>query len=346
MIQKEKKIWRDGAGIFFLFFLFYIFSQGSAVLAQSLPSVNPGDIGAETVAGMPVSEIMSAFKSGGISTKQSLTELEKPTDEVKIADSTETVSSLNVADPAPVSLNPDSLKVLESQGGISSKPESSSGNPTVFNLATKFLEKVIFHSDTEFAKRPTFDDGMDITGAPTFDKDTAGYAIIKRGNQSVVIDFENEYDSAPIVTASLSLQQYKDADVRAAAEDLLLVSDVKYIVTKVDKKGFEIMMDRRADSDIPFSWHAIAVKDPKTFKKEGESLDSGNIAGSDADFKNFGTENSGQSAPLETNPDTENRGQAAAATSASAGGNFSLTAGDAAARQVPQIGSGGSNPNQ
>ena len=30
------------------------------------------------------------------------------------------------------------------------------------------------------------------------------------------------------------------------------------------------MMDREADSDIPFSWHALAVDKPKTFKKKGD----------------------------------------------------------------------------
>jgi hypothetical protein len=43
---------------------------------------------------------------------------------------------------------------------------------------------------------------------------------------------------------------------------------LKYIITNVTSKGFEIMMDRSADSDIPFSWQAVAVKDPQTFGKD------------------------------------------------------------------------------
>ena len=72
----------------------------------------------------------------------------------------------------------------------------------------------------------------------------------------------------------LSLQQYKDPDVRAVAEDLLLISDVKYIITNVSKKGFEIMMDHKADSDIPFSWHALAVNDPSPRRRKGRKLKS------------------------------------------------------------------------
>ena len=142
----------------------------------------------------------------------------------------------------------------------------------VFNLAVKFFEKVVFKKDVEFAGRPIFDDGLDISGKTTFDKDMAGYAIIKNGNQSVMVEFDKGYDMPPIVTATLSLQQYNDSDVRALAENLLFISDVKYIITNVSKNGFEIMMDKKADSDIPFSWHALAVDDPTTSKKKGETL--------------------------------------------------------------------------
>jgi len=55
---------------------------------------------------------------------------------------------------------------------------------------------------------------------------------------------------------------------------LLLISDVRYIITNVSKKSFQIMMDRKADSDIPFSWHALAVNDAATAKKQGEKVKS------------------------------------------------------------------------
>jgi len=157
---------------------------------------------------------------------------------------------------------------------LSSDPQINTDTPSTFNLAVKFFEKVVFKKDVEFAGRPIFEDGLDISGKVTFDKDTAGYAIIKEDSQSVMVEFDKGYDSPPIVTATLSLQQYKDSDVRALAENLLFISDVKYIITNVSKKGFEIMMDKKADSDIPFSWHALAVNDPTTSKKKGESLKS------------------------------------------------------------------------
>ena len=95
------------------------------------------------------------------------------------------------------------MKDLESQGGLSSAPQATSAadTPTVFNLAVKFFEQVVFKKDVEFASRPMFDKGLDISGQPTFNKDTAGYAIIGKGNQSVEVDFDQAYDSPPVVTA-------------------------------------------------------------------------------------------------------------------------------------------------
>jgi len=241
--------------------------------------VRASSIGGDKALGTPVEEIISAASSGGLSGAQNLSTLKQDapgqTFQSSISFDPAPANPSPPADPPTPEFSSDSLKDLESQGGLSSAPQTeSSAVPTAFNLAVKFFEKVVFKKNVEFADRPMFDKGLDISGQPTFDKDTAGYAIIGKGNQSVKIDFDHEYDSPPVVTATLSLQQYKDPDVRAVAEDLLLVSDVKYIITDVSKKGFEIMMDREADSDIPFSWHALAVDDPTISKTKGENLNS------------------------------------------------------------------------
>ncbi|MCX6766571.1 MAG: hypothetical protein NT170_02210 [Candidatus Moranbacteria bacterium] len=277
MIQKKSektgstKIFFLAAGVFFLVI------AASSAGAQELTPMSANSVGANEILGTPVSEMISAASSGGLSGAQNISTLKQDVGGQVLGSSIspETPSS----DPQPVPPAPafssDSLKDLESQGGLSSAPQAGSADtPTVFNLAVKFFEQVVFKKDVEFASRPMFDQGLDISGQPTFDKDTAGYAIIQKGNQSVEVDFDQTYDSPPVVTATLSLQQYKDPDVRAVAEDLLLVSDVKYIITNVSKKSFEIMMDHKADSDIPFSWHALAVNDPATAKKKGEKLKS------------------------------------------------------------------------
>jgi hypothetical protein len=258
-----------------------VLTMASPAGAQELLPVGASSVGVDTTPGTPIEEIISAAGSGGLSGAQNFSALKPDTKEQTFESSISSESP----PPAPESsgFTSDSLKNLESQGGLSSDPQIGADTPTVFNLAVKFFEKAVFKKDVEFAARPRFDAGLDISGTPTFNKDTAGYAIIKKGNQSVAVDFEEAYNSPPVVTATLSLQQYKDSDVRAVAEDLLLLSDVKYIITDVSKKSFEIKMDHKADSDIPFSWHALSVNDPTTSKKKGESLKS--VLGSEASPK-------------------------------------------------------------
>jgi hypothetical protein len=279
MTQKTVLMGKSIKKIIFAVMLFSLVSRSPLVFAQDLPLVDAGSVNEDAILGMPVEEIILAANAGGLSANQDLAGL-KP-DSMQQDPEVPVSSNESPADPSPA-VSSDSLKMLESQGGLSSAPQINSESPTVFNLAVKFFDKVVFKKDVEFANRPKFDKGLDISGTPTFNEDTAGFAIIKKGNQSVAIDFDQEYDSPPVITATLSLQQYKNPEVRVAAEDLLLVSDVKYIVTNVSKKGFEIMMGSQAFSDIPFSWHALAVNDPKTFKNSGGSSKSGTASGSDS----------------------------------------------------------------
>ena len=164
-------------------------------------------------------------------------------------------------------LNSDTFEYLEAQGGLvagAATAKTDPGRPTIFKLAAEFL------------KGAKFDNGFEVSGQPIFDQDTAGFAIIRKDSQSVEVQFEKKYTVAPVVTATLSVQQYDDPEVRAVAEDLLLVSNVNYVVTNVTREGFEIMTDHISESDTPFSWHALAVQDPNIFKKEAQSRKSNN----------------------------------------------------------------------
>jgi hypothetical protein len=273
MIKKITKIDKKiGQMILISAVCLFVFGPAS-VFAEEMSPLDPSELGQDVAVGTPVEDIISSVSSGGLETNSDIRKIQADINDQAPEIFVSSEESQPIPEPA-VGFNPETMQSLEEKGGLSSKPEIDSSTPTAFNLAVKFFERVVFKKDVEFSSRPTFDQGLEISGAPAFDKDTAGYAIIKKGNQSVEIKFENEYDSPPIITATLSLQQYKDAEVRAVAEDLLLVSDVKYIVTNATKKGFEIMMDRKADSDIPFSWHALAVNKPKTYKKKGSTPDS------------------------------------------------------------------------
>lgn len=275
MIRNKFSAKRNIKNIFLAIGIFALFIAAElSVNAQEMIPVVADSVGTDTTLGTPVDEIISAASSGGLSGVQDFSALKPDAKDQSLENSISSDPENPGAELPASKFNSDSLKDLELKGGLSSDPQINADTPTIFNLAVKFFEKAVFKKDVEFAGRPIFDDGLDISGKTTFDKDTAGFAIIKEGNQSVMVEFDKGYDSSPIVTASLSLQQYKDSDVRALAENLLFITDVKYIITNVSKKGFEIMMDKKADSEIPFSWHALAVSDPTTSKKKGETVKS------------------------------------------------------------------------
>jgi hypothetical protein len=146
------------------------------------------------------------------------------------------------------------IKDAESDGGLIVGGTAQFNGLAIFNKVAQFFDKVIFGKEVEFA------------GGVLFNQDTAGYALVQEGSDSVRISFEKEYAAVPVINASLSLQQIQDEEVRKAAEELLLVSDVKFIITNVTAKGFEIRTSQNALSDIPFAWQAMAVKDAKIFE--------------------------------------------------------------------------------
>ena len=104
------------------------------------------------------------------------------------------------------------------------------------NNIVDFFGKVIFHNDVAFL------------GRPTFNKDTAGFAIVKSGDNEVQVTFYKEYASEPVVTTSLQI---------AGAVDMNSLPT--YAVADVDTKGFKIKLSRGTSMDIRFSWMAIAV---------------------------------------------------------------------------------------
>lgn len=114
-----------------------------------------------------------------------------------------------------------------------------------------------FFGDVIFKRNVTFE------GRPTFNSDTAGIAIVNKGDSSVEVTFDQEYDSIPIVTASISLDNQSDVAVQNQLEDQILNGNITYVVTKKTTKGFVIKLNQAAKSDINFSWVAISVKNGK-----------------------------------------------------------------------------------
>jgi hypothetical protein len=155
-------------------------------------------------------------------------------------------------------------RVSDLEGMFKTSEEKASGtsvakDDSVLEKVMIFMSNIIFRGKVSFEK------------VPTFSSDTAGYAVIKAGQQRVTVTFGEEYVNKPVVNSSLVLGEYENEEVRQAAEELLLVSDVKFIITNVTTKGFEIYINQQASSDINFSWQSLAVKDAKTFESKEEA---------------------------------------------------------------------------
>ena len=146
-----------------------------------------------------------------------------------------------------------------------------------------------FDGDTIFSKLASFigdtlfKGGVVFERAPTFGADTAGFAIIRKGEKKVRILFGTEYVKQPIVTVSMTndvsplLDDEVDKDLKADIAlvekdylDTVFDADVKYIVTE-KSTGFTIVLNKKAPADLQFSWVAIAVQRAGTAVSAGGS---------------------------------------------------------------------------
>lgn len=134
-------------------------------------------------------------------------------------------------------------------------------------LDTNGLLKV--YGDAEFHGDSAF------IGRATFNSDTAGFAVIKKGQKVVSISFDKEYSNLPVVVATISYdfnndeKKENDRVVQDQLEQKILAANMSYIVTRKTTKGFKIILNKNAEEDIMFSWNAISIKNAKTSVGEG-----------------------------------------------------------------------------
>jgi len=119
-----------------------------------------------------------------------------------------------------------------------------------------------------------FKKSVNFEGRATFNNDTAGFAVVNKGNNSVDVEFNEEYLDPPIVTTSIALNKTEDNIADKKLEDEILNENISYVVTKRTTKGFVIRINKIALSDITFSWTALSIKDAKT---QSSNLNKSNI---------------------------------------------------------------------
>jgi hypothetical protein len=123
---------------------------------------------------------------------------------------------------------------------------------TVFEKLAQFINNVIFKGEVSFE------------GRPTFNKDTAGFAVIRKGERKVDVVYDKQYANNPIVTANILWDI--DKDTASITNDLIgfYIPKWDYVIAASNTKGFSIILEEPAVTDLKFNWVAVAVKDAKT----------------------------------------------------------------------------------
>jgi hypothetical protein len=115
-------------------------------------------------------------------------------------------------------------------------------------------EAIAFNSDVIFF------------GQPYFMNDVGGFAVVLKDGREVTVTFEKVHIAKPVVQATMMFDSMATSTEEIEKqEELLFSSGIQYIITHASTTGFMIKLNKKAPTDVQFSWTALAVRDAKTF---------------------------------------------------------------------------------
>ncbi len=180
---------------------------------------------------------------------------------VATGDATLTQISTPLSELTLINLSVDGLATISAdlnvggngfiQGALNVLNDLTTKNLLVSQFAY-FIQDVVFKGNVRF------------NATPTFNNDTAGFAVIQQGLDTVQVNFSQEYVNTPVVTASITLNKTGDSVSQKTLEDQILNGNISYVITQRTTKGFVVRLNKPAAEDINFSWVALSVQDAKT----------------------------------------------------------------------------------
>ncbi|MBI2096678.1 MAG: hypothetical protein HYT40_00765, partial [Candidatus Sungbacteria bacterium] len=180
--------------------------------------------------------------------KETVAGLTSSTEGIKteLASSTESISKLDL-DLTDLKSRIDTLEtnlanVLGKNEGLALDGVSILDGALKINKISDSETELSFISDTVFF------------GRPYFSTDTAGFAVIRQGEDRVEVTFERDYLEPPIVNITMEFGGSFDS-----------LNNLQYGLTEKTASGFTIVLSRPAPSDMKFNWIALAVKGARTF---------------------------------------------------------------------------------
>ncbi|MEO5928184.1 MAG: hypothetical protein ABIO72_05675 [Patescibacteria group bacterium] len=171
---------------------------------------------------------------------------------------TSSTASLSARISELEAVNAEDLVQATSSLSIESQPTILNGGLQVDTISS-ISDQLTILSDTFFI------------GRPYFNVDTAGFAKVQANHRSVDIVFEKEYLAQPIANATISLDEESSEAtqdptyIQGQREEELFQENLTFVITNKSTKGFTILLNKRAEQDVVFSWNAFAVKDAKIF---------------------------------------------------------------------------------
>jgi archaellum component FlaC len=106
-----------------------------------------------------------------------------------------------------------------------------------------------------------FSADLEIKGLIKVSPDTAGYVMVKKGDNTVDVNFNNSYSTRPVIVANVSQDPDLTTDQLKNLDQT--VPDIKYFITNISNNGFTVMISEPAQSDVYFAWHALEVNSDK-----------------------------------------------------------------------------------
>ncbi len=175
------------------------------------------------------------------------------------------IEALSVSQNASISGN---LRVKGNSliEGLLNVVDTLTTNNLIVNKAADFFATVIFHGDVTFK------------GRPAFNADTAGYVTILKGTDKAEVTFTTEYETEPVVNASIVTVKLTDDVFNKLKEDgtcdqnqektecedkmvrAVLSQGSQFVISDLTIRGFEITLNKNADQDMTFSWTALEVR--------------------------------------------------------------------------------------
>ncbi len=120
-------------------------------------------------------------------------------------------------------------------GGLSVGGDVNIAGLSTFQKLATFIGKTVFRQDVQF------------DGHVTVAKDGAGYATLRAAENTVHVDFVDDYIEAPIVSAAITNGKF-----------------AAYTIDNVTTGGFDIKTQAPTLEDVAFSWTAVGVNAPQT----------------------------------------------------------------------------------